>query len=687
MQTTIFGLDPTLITLIAILGAMTLSIAAALTWGVFHLRAGRLPAATRLEDVRERLALKQVELAQKEAQVRELEQREHERDRLVAEVQVLEQRLEEHRLEWENVSAAREEIGRVKEEAAEAALAKAEATQELAELRSEIERNRAETDPERLAFLKQAKEDAQRELDRVKGELEPVRAELDAALRAIAEARAGETRAEALRIEVESLREELNRLEAERAPMVEALEEARADRDAARHSRDEARRDVEELEQKRGKLQSEIAALETLREVRSKESATSGGGSRTVEPLTPEQRASVLADLVAMPTCLVAPDTPRGARADEAGALHEVATHLRNCGLTFSRRTLQAFHTALKINDTSQLTVLAGVSGTGKSLLPRRYAEAMGIHFLQVAVEPRWDSPQDLLGFYNYVEQKYRATELARLLAHLDPWRTLALPEGSPDRRDHMALVLLDEMNLARVEYYFSEFLSRLEARPAWRRNLAPRDCEDSMIPVDIRGLENAPRLFPSHNLLFVGTMNDDESTQSLSDKVLDRGNVLQFPAPTDFPPPVQNQAAAASDAQTFQEWRSWIRPADSLQGDAGDRARQTIGDIAQIMRGFGRPFGYRLNQAIRAYVANYPTEGNAGIDARVPLADQIEFRILPKLRGVEIQPHLERFERLEKLIRDGLDDAALADKLQQTRDEQERGAGLFVWRGIARGE
>jgi hypothetical protein len=57
---------------------------------------------------------------------------------------------------------------------------------------------------------------------------------------------------------------------------------------------------------------------------------------------------------------------------------------------------------------------LAGVSGTGKSLLPRRYAEAMG--FLQIAVEPRWDSPQDLLGFYNYIEKNYRATDLARII-------------------------------------------------------------------------------------------------------------------------------------------------------------------------------------------------------------------------------------------------------------------------------
>jgi hypothetical protein len=138
---------------------------------------------------------------------------------------------------------------------------------------------------------------------------------------------------------------------------------------------------------------------------------------------------------------------PGGRTRPEPDALHDVSTHLAKCGLRFGRRTLHAFHTALKINDAAQLTVLAGVSGTGKSILPRRYAEALGIHFLQVAVEPRWDSPQDLLGFYNCVEKKYRATELARLLAHLDPWESIPLPEDAPMRQGHMALVLLDEMN------------------------------------------------------------------------------------------------------------------------------------------------------------------------------------------------------------------------------------------------
>ena len=95
---------------------------------------------------------------------------------------------------------------------------------------------------------------------------------------------------------------------------------------------------------------------------------------------------------------------------------------LEGHGLRFNDRVLRAFHTSLKVADVSPLVVLAGISGTGKSELPRRYAEAMGIQFLNIAVQPRWDSPQDMFGFYNYLEGRYRATELARALVQMDPF-------------------------------------------------------------------------------------------------------------------------------------------------------------------------------------------------------------------------------------------------------------------------
>jgi len=88
--------------------------------------------------------------------------------------------------------------------------------------------------------------------------------------------------------------------------------------------------------------------------------------------------------------------------------------YLKNKGLAFPRRVVYAFHTSLKVQDISALVILAGISGTGKSELPQRYADFIGAQRLTLAVQPRWDSPQDLQGFYNYVEKKFKPTDLIR---------------------------------------------------------------------------------------------------------------------------------------------------------------------------------------------------------------------------------------------------------------------------------
>jgi len=153
---------------------------------------------------------------------------------------------------------------------------------------------------------------------------------------------------------------------------------------------------------------------------------------------------------------------PADGSADEKQLLKNVADYIKGQGLYFPRRVLYAFHTALKIGDISPLVVLAGISGTGKSELPRRYAEGMGLHFVILPVQPRWDSPQDLFGFYNYLEKRYKATELARAMVQFELYNRSLWPlptNWDNSRSDRMLLVLLDEMNLARVEYYFSEFL------------------------------------------------------------------------------------------------------------------------------------------------------------------------------------------------------------------------------------
>ncbi|GBE53934.1 chromosome partition protein Smc [archaeon BMS3Bbin15] len=365
---------------------------------------------------------------------------------------------------------------------------------------------------------------------------------------------------------------------------------------------------------------------------------------------------------------------------DEDTALADLDSYLGKCKLSFSPRVIKAFHTSLKISDISPLVVMAGISGTGKSELPRRYAEAMGIHFHLMAVQPRWDSPQDMFGFYNYMEKKYKATELSRSLIQMDKWNN---PEKSK-YHDRMLLVLLDEMNLARVEYYFSEFLSKLEIR----RTVNPDDINERIkaeISLDtgsvVKGVD-IPKLYVHKNVLFVGTMNEDESTQTLSDKVIDRANVLRFGRPEKMTSDMPANPDQSDKFLTFTNWKDWQKDYSHLNQQARTDAEKWISTINLALDEIGRPFGYRINQAIFSYIANYPAV-NAQNNYRLAFADQLEQRVLPKLRGLEISAKSSCLEKIDEVIEE-VGDEALSTAFRKAANPDHT---LFTWAGVTRNQ
>jgi hypothetical protein len=361
----------------------------------------------------------------------------------------------------------------------------------------------------------------------------------------------------------------------------------------------------------------------------------------------------------------------------ENDALHRVQMHFHATGLSYPDRTLRAFHTAMKVNESTQMAVLAGISGTGKSQLPRQYAAGMGIGFLQVPVQPRWDSPQDLMGFYNYVEARFRPTDMARAL-----WAMDELNNPSEALKDRMLMILLDEMNLARVEYYFSDFLSRLESRPAAADVNIHALRKDAEIELEIPTADGQfPRVFPGYNLLFAGTMNEDESTQSLSDKVVDRANVIRFAAPKQIVKGASSGLLPAPEALSRRTWASWCQPCRDPQ--QRDLALAKIAEMVDLMQSLGRPFGHRLGRAMLSYVDHYPVTAEVGNIVHRALADQVEMRLLPKLRGVEIEEKSQEIERIRKFV-SNLGDDELSDAIAQSVLAAET-TGQFVWQGVAR--
>jgi hypothetical protein len=245
-----------------------------------------------------------------------------------------------------------------------------------------------------------------------------------------------------------------------------------------------------------------------------------------------------------------------------------------------------------------------------------------------------------------------------------------------------MMMILLDEMNLARVEYYFSDFLSRLESRPTAGAIEDKNERKDAEIELEIPKMKNPPRIFPGYNLLFAGTMNEDESTQSLSDKVVDRANILRFAAPKQIKDGRTTGEVEAPISLSRASWEGWVRPISSVDDES--RVGQGVETMVELMRDFKRPFGHRLGRSIMAYVANYPDiEGARPIEDA--LADQIEMRLLPKLRGIEVDLAAPQFSKLQSFVERELGDSALADAIGDSVQVASDSSGQFVWSGVTR--
>lgn len=462
------------------------------------------------------------------------------------------------------------------------------------------------------------------------------------------------------------------RLAAEREQLAQAAAKhvsMATERATAEEALRTVRNEMNRLSDQRSELEAKLAVLKGS--IAQNEDRGPGPARETADPLR---------ELKTLPPVLVNLKSWRSAPLrTEQDALHRAGERLKDSGLEYHPRVVRAFHTAMKVNETTQMAVLAGISGTGKSQLPRVYAAGMGIGFLQVPVQPRWDSPQDLMGFYNYIEQRYRPTDMAKALWHLDE-----LNNPDTELKDRMMLILLDEMNLARVEYYFSDFLSRLESRPPTASVGDKNLRKDAEIELEIPTAEgfDPPRIFPGYNLLFAGTMNEDESTQSLSDKVVDRANVLRFAAPRRIMPGGAARAPVEPEALSRRTWKTWVKPLSDAENDAF--VTSSLERIVGLMRDFKRPIGHRVGRAILAYVANYPQAGGSD-RLRDALADQIEMRLLPKLRGVDVADAASVFSDLQTFVERELHDQVLADGITHSVESAQAGTGQFVWQGITR--
>ena len=307
-------------------------------------------------------------------------------------------------------------------------------------------------------------------------------------------------------------------------------------------------------------------------------------------------------------------------------SLREISEEFRlylakNEGLFFSIETIRAFLSGMAA---SRLLILEGLSGTGKSSLARYFSEFIGEESFFEPVQASWRDRSSLLGFFNDFSRKYNETDFLKRLYQMTY------------RKDDINIMVLDEINISRVEYYFADFLSILEYPiDKWKLRIL-------QVPYDFEGpqhLDNGVLTIPE-NTWFIGTANKDDSTYTITDKVYDRAITLSF---DDRNEPFEVERDVAPIHLTYSGLNALFGQALAAEGN-----RLTREDFARFVRltsfvaeTFDITFGNRVLNQMEIFSAVYVACGGRKEEA---LDFLFARKVLYKLEG-----------RFEDYVRQGL--------------------------------
>lgn len=268
-------------------------------------------------------------------------------------------------------------------------------------------------------------------------------------------------------------------------------------------------------------------------------------------------------------------------------------------GMRISKDQLRRYHLSLKIRN---FVILCGVSGTGKTWLAESYAAAVGAQHKLVPVSPNWTTNEDLLGFFNPLvgeAGKYNYTDFSLFLIEAaEEWNKSQIEKRNP-RPYHL---ILDEMNLARVEHYFAKFLSAMEVRVRTGKGIIVlyKDKQVDLTP----------------NLFFIGTVNVDETTHGFAEKVYDRAQIIELN----------------------------INRSELIEYIGDQPYREVLIQIWDKISNVA-PFAYRTVSEIKQYVA-YSMD--LGLSWKEAFDDQLLQKILPKVKGLDPKVQLALEEIIE---------------------------------------
>lgn len=321
-----------------------------------------------------------------------------------------------------------------------------------------------------------------------------------------------------------------------------------------------------------------------------------------------------------------------------------IIEHVNSSALTFSHSVIRDFHLNLTALEDKHFVILSGISGTGKTQLAKLYANAVyGLDFEEenpylsiIPVRPDWMDASALFGYYSSFEKRYVMTEFLRMVLK------------AQKERDKPHFILLDEMNLARVEYYLSDYLSAVESQKE-----VPLHNVDSLQDIP-------PKLSIPPNIYVIGTINVDETTHAISDKVLDRAYVMTL-SDVDFDP-------------FWESTEEHIKNGLKTEFDI-------LKEIHGILLPYDLHFGYRtMNEMLKKLAKNKELDEEYRMDQEEAVDVVVAEKVLPKIRGDErIDPLISSLINIaeERISPEG----KTARELKRMKKELDRYGTTQFWR------
>ena len=308
---------------------------------------------------------------------------------------------------------------------------------------------------------------------------------------------------------------------------------------------------------------------------------------------------------------------------DNEITLPEICDRFRNfacsqLGLFYEPKLIRLFVSAFA---TTRLIILQGISGTGKTSLAYAWGKFLRNPATIASVQPSWRDRTEIFGYFNEFTKRFNETEVLKKMYEAT-------------YKEEIFITVLDEMNIARVEYYFAELLSILEmpTRDEWVVSLVP-----SVWPTDPKHLFDGKLKLPE-NMWYIGTINNDDSTFAVSDKVYDRA------IPIDI-----NSKGKAFEAP-YTEWlplsykhlESMFRECQEIYKVSDENLRKLEELDDYVIEHFRLAFGNRIVKQLKEFVPAYVGCGGTEIDG-------IDFVLCHKI--------LRKFESLNlSFIRDEID-------------------------------